>query len=256
MSKETKSNYKNAAAERLGETRTMNCGEIAFIVKYENSNDITVKFEKTGEVVKTTYQCFKKGEIKSRFTPSVYGMGVIGNEKTKDGNGKSLKSYETWKSMLRRCYDKKYKQNNPTYKDVNCCEEWHNYSNFKKWYEAEKERLASRGKDTDRIYIFADPEINEGIIICADYTMKFNREEKVIDLVVNGEEDSLIWDDVVDSVPAQFAAVIGKPENFLYGVSTTKSKEKWYYSFKRDDKESGTLFPTIGFNEMPNTLMN
>ena len=87
MSKETKLNSK-AAAEMLGEARIMNCGEIAFIVNYANYNDITVKFKTTGELVKSTYQCFKNGSIKSHFTPSVYCVGIIGNEKTKDENGK------------------------------------------------------------------------------------------------------------------------------------------------------------------------
>ena len=83
MSKET----------RLGETRMMNCGEIAFIVNYKNNNDITVQFEATGELVKTTYQQFKNGSVKSRFTPSVFGVGYLGNEKSIDENGKAIKSY-------------------------------------------------------------------------------------------------------------------------------------------------------------------
>ena len=79
---------------RLGESRMMNCGETAFIVNYANCNDITVKFEKTGELVKTTYQNFKNGKIKSRFTPSVYGVGIIGNEKTRDENRNMIITHE------------------------------------------------------------------------------------------------------------------------------------------------------------------
>ena len=137
MSKET----------RLGEARMMNCGEIAIIVNYAHCKDITVKFKTTGELVKSTYQCFKKGKIKSRFTPSVYGVGYLGNKKTKDENGKSLKSYETWKSMLMRCYSDEFQKKYPTYKGCCVCEEWLNYSNFKKWfndnyYEIEGEQMA------------------------------------------------------------------------------------------------------------------
>ena len=102
MSKETK----------LGKSRMMNCGEIAFIINYANSNDITVQFKTTGELVKTTYSSFKNGSVKSHFTPSVFGVGYLGNEKTKDENGKSLKSYKTWASMLRRCYSGKYQKKN------------------------------------------------------------------------------------------------------------------------------------------------
>ena len=124
MSKET----------RLGETRIMNCGEIAIIVNYSCYNDITVQFKATGELVKTTYKHFENGEIKSHFTPSVCGVGIIGNEKTKDENGETIKSYSVWTSMLKRCYSDKYQKNRPTYKVCCVCEEWLNYSNFKKWF--------------------------------------------------------------------------------------------------------------------------
>lgn len=131
-------------------------------------------------------------------------------------------------------------------------------SNFVKWCDAERERLASMGNDTTKFFVYADPDINEGIIICADYTMKFNRDECVIDLVINGEEDSLIWDDVVDSVPARFAAfltgdpknfLIGKPENFLYRISSNTSEKKEFYYFESTDDESGELLP-IGIDEL------
>lgn len=121
--------------ERLGETRMMNCGEIAFIVNYACYNDITVQFKTTGELVKTKYSNFKNGSVKSHFTPSVYGVGIIGNEKTRDENGKTIKSYLTWTSMLNRCYSDKEQKKYTTYKDCYVCEEWLNYSNFKNWYD-------------------------------------------------------------------------------------------------------------------------
>ena len=102
-------------------------------------------------------------------------------------------------------------------------------SNFKKWLNAEKERLASRGKDTDKFYALADPDINEGTILCEDYVMKFNRDEGVIDLRINGEEDSFIWDNVIHCVLAQFASCFGDPKNFLYRVSSNTSEEKKFY---------------------------
>ena len=137
MSKET----------RLGEARMMNCGEIAIIVNYTHCKDITVQFKTTGELVKTTYSRFKKGSVKSRFTPSVFGVGIIGNEKSIDENGEIIKSYSVWNRMLMRCYYDKCQKKHPTYKGCTVCEEWHNYSNFKKWYdenyyEIEGERMA------------------------------------------------------------------------------------------------------------------
>ena len=37
--------------------------------------------------------------------------------------------------MLMRCYYDKYQKKHPTYKGCTVCEEWHNYSNFKNWYD-------------------------------------------------------------------------------------------------------------------------
>ena len=131
-------------------------------------------------------------------------------------------------------------------------------SNFVNWVNEERNRLALKGYDTTKFFVYAEPDINEGIIICADYTMKFNRDEKVIDLVVNEEEDSLIWDDVLDKVPARLAAfltgdpknfLIGKPETFLYRISSNTSDKKEFYYFESTDDESGELLP-ISIDEL------
>ena len=85
--------------ERVGETVMQNCGEVAFIVEYVNSQDITIQFKTSGELVNTTYNHFVKGEIKSHFTPSVYGVGTTGLESTVDENSEKLDSYVCWQSM-------------------------------------------------------------------------------------------------------------------------------------------------------------
>lgn len=114
---------------------------------------------------------------------------------------------------------------------------------IKKWYDAEFERLASMGKDTSKFHLFADPDINEGSVWCEDYIMKFNRDEGVIDLVINGEEDSPVWNDVVSNVPAQFASFLSSPDHFLYRISTSTSEKKDFYGFEYvDDKGGFNLF--------------
>lgn len=133
--KEVRKRISKESSDRLGETRMMNCGEIAFIVEYNGNKDITVQFKTTGELVKCRYSTFKDGQVKSHFTPSVYGVGIIGLEKTTDINGKMLKSYDIWHSMLQRCYDKKLQQKRPTYKECEICKEWLYYKNFKEWFD-------------------------------------------------------------------------------------------------------------------------
>lgn len=110
-------------------------------------------------------------------------------------------------------------------------------SNIDKWFDAETERLVSKGEDINNIFIVADPYYNEGTIICDEYTMKYNKDERVVDLVVNGEKNSSIWDDVVNNVPVQFASCIDNPMSFTYKLSTNTSEEKEFY-----------LFSVVGFN--------
>ena len=40
--------------------------------------------------------------------------------------------------MINRCYNSKFHERQPQYKDCTVCDEWLNYSNFKVWYDANK----------------------------------------------------------------------------------------------------------------------
>ena len=159
MNKKTRSNSKKVAEEKIGETKMMNCGEIAIIVDYVNYNDITVQFKTTGEFVKTKYSSFKNGKVKSHFTPSVFGVGIIGNEKSKDENGEAYDSYDRWKSMLRRCYSSEFQKTHPTYKDCYVCKEWLNYSDFKKWYDKNYYEVDGKKMELDKDILYKGNKI-------------------------------------------------------------------------------------------------
>ena len=74
-----------------------------------------------------------------------------------------------------------------------------------KWSDVEKERLTAKGKDITKFKIATSQNVNVGTVYCEDYTLKFNLDEEIIDLRINSEKDSSIWDDVVNNVPARFA---------------------------------------------------
>ena len=86
--------------------------------------------------------------MKDKFCKSkIYSVGYVGEGeyKTKE-NGKHTKCYNTWYHMLRRCYDKKFQEKNPTYVSCEVDKEWHNFQNFAEWYydnyyEIEGERM-------------------------------------------------------------------------------------------------------------------
>ena len=60
----------------------------------------------------------------------VFGVGV----NDWDGNiwvdGKPIKQYDLWQSMLKRSFDEKYKQKYPTYEGVTCSKDWLLMTNF------------------------------------------------------------------------------------------------------------------------------
>ena len=131
--------------DRTGECGITNEGERVEIIKYNSFSDIEVKIISSGEIIKSTYKEFLNGNIKSHFTPTIYGVGWKGLFPSKI-NGIDVYEYSIWHGILKRCYDKNFQEKQPTYKDCIVCKEWHFYGNFKKWfndnyYEFEDEKM-------------------------------------------------------------------------------------------------------------------
>ena len=102
-----------------------------------------VKFENGCEVVTHT-GIIIQGKIKNPYHPSVLGVGCfgVGDYRTKI-NGRQTQEYGAWTNMLQRCYDNKYQEKFPTYKNVTICEEWLNFQNFARWHEENHPKMDS-----------------------------------------------------------------------------------------------------------------
>ena len=134
--------------DRIGETNISNEGCVMKIVEYNNRFDITVEFQDEHKYrVHTQYGCFKNGVCKNPFFASVYGYGYLGIDKNgnvpnttelKDGKWIGTWEYDRWRKMLIRCFDNKYKEKEPTYKNVTCCNRWLCFANFLEDLEALK----------------------------------------------------------------------------------------------------------------------
>ena len=126
--------------DRTGETSVSNVGCVMKIVAYNNREDIIVEFQDEHKYrVHTSYQNFKKGKCKNPFFASTYGFGYLGVDKNgnvpkvselKDGKYVITWEYNKWEAMLQRCFNNKYKEKYPTYKDVTCCDRWLCFANF------------------------------------------------------------------------------------------------------------------------------
>ena len=135
--------------DRLGETSLSNEGCVVKIVEYNNANDIIVEFQDEYKYrLHTQYGAFKNGQCKNPYFPSVFGHGYLGIDKngnvsktyeSKDSKNVHTWEYDRWRKMLIRCFDNKYKEKEPTYKNVTCCNRWLCFANFLEDFEILKQ---------------------------------------------------------------------------------------------------------------------
>ena len=125
--------------DRSGKTNTNFQGCIMKCIEYYSSRHIVVEFQDEYKYSTTaTWDEFAKGSVRNLYYPSVFNVGITGSKYPRTINGKHTKEYDTWYSMLKRCFDKKTKERCPTYQDVTCCEEWLYFPNFYEWLHSQE----------------------------------------------------------------------------------------------------------------------
>ena len=102
------------------------------ITSYLDSYNIGVKFVNTNFEMFTHLGCIKSGNVKDPYSPSVYGVGVVGTKYPTMINGRNTKEYGLWQNMLTRCYNDTYKNKQPTYIG---CEVSNNFKSYEYFYE-------------------------------------------------------------------------------------------------------------------------
>ena len=65
----------------------------------------------------------------------VCGAGINDYDGVVNINGRLMKSYKNWCSMLYRCYSRKWQDKSPTYIGCTVGDEWLYFTNFKKWFD-------------------------------------------------------------------------------------------------------------------------
>lgn len=114
-----------------------NEGGSVTVVEYRGAFEVVIKHNDSyGHVVVVEAGSLRKGKVKNPYHPSVYYVGFIGvGNHLVSVNGKLTPVYETWRRMLRRCYDAKYHTKKPTYIGCSVHPDWRNFQNFAEWYE-------------------------------------------------------------------------------------------------------------------------
>lgn len=103
---------------------------IGFGRKTDKNSYYKIKFTESGYIREAIGGEIQKGTIKDYYTPTVRGVGIIGDQEprfTKD------RIYSVWKNMIERCYNEnfvEYKRYGA--KGIRVCERWHRLENFQK----------------------------------------------------------------------------------------------------------------------------
>ena len=103
------------------------------IVKYNNTANVEIRFLKTGFETVTQLVNIRNGNVKDRYLPSVFGIGVLGTKYPSKVNGVQTKEYDLWQSMLQRCYSDSFKKKYPTYEGCEVSDNFKSYEYFYEW---------------------------------------------------------------------------------------------------------------------------
>ena len=103
------------------------------ILKYNDSANVEIQFINTGYCKVAEMKEVRNGLIKDPYSPSVYGVGVVGTKYPIREGGVLTKEYGLWNNMLQRCYYDTYKKKYQTYKDCEVSENFKSYEYFYEW---------------------------------------------------------------------------------------------------------------------------
>ena len=103
------------------------------VLKYNSATDVEIQFLTTGYEATVELGVIRKGEVKDPYSPSVFGVGLLGTKYPSTINGRNTKEYEIWCSMLKRCYNDTYQKKNPTYIGCKVSDKFKSYEYFYEW---------------------------------------------------------------------------------------------------------------------------
>ena len=103
------------------------------VLKYNDAKDVEIQFINTGFEVVVELGSIRKGEVKDSYSPSVYGVGILGTKYPSKVNGVLTKEYVLWRDMLGRCYSDNSKKKYPTYESCEVSDKFKSYEYFYEW---------------------------------------------------------------------------------------------------------------------------
>ena len=151
--------------------KSLNSGDFK-ILKYNDKTNVEIQFLNTGYETVAQLGHIRNGKVKDQYSPSVYGIGIVGTKYLISEGGVLTKEYMLWKSMLKRCYSDVYKKKNQTYIGCEVSNKFKSYEYFYEWcnkqvgfgvegFELDKDLLIKGNKVySENTCVFLPNEIN------------------------------------------------------------------------------------------------
>ena len=152
------------------------------IVKYNDKTNVEIQFVTTGYRKVAEMKEVRNGSVKDPYSPSVFGVGILGTKYPISVNNVQTKEYVLWCHMLRRCYSDNFKKKNQTYEGCKCSENFKSYEYFYEWcnkqlgfgnggngnqFQLDKDLLIKGNKVySEDSCIFLPREINQLLVKC------------------------------------------------------------------------------------------
>ena len=224
------------------------------ILKYNDAKDVEVRFLKTGYETVARLDHIKSGEIKDPYSPSVYGVGILGAKYLASINGVQTKEYKLWNSMLVRCYSDSFKKKYPTYEGCEVSENFKSYEYFYEWchkqigfsnknWHLDKDLLVKGNKVySEYSCVFIPQEINTVLI-----KSTASRGKHLI---------GVCWSNTNKAFMAQVGKNKGKQEHLGYFKTEVEAFKAYKAAKENFIKEQASKFKSQIDDRAYNALMN
>ena len=224
------------------------------IVKYNNAKNVEVQFLKTGYEATVELGHIKIGNVKDPYSPSVYGVGIVGTKYPSTINGVITKEYYLWHNMLQRCYNGSFKKKRPTYEGCKVSDKFKSYEYFYEWcnkqigfdnqgWQLDKDLLVKGNKVySEDSCVFLPQEINSLLV-----KSNASRGEHLI---------GVCWDKAKKAFKAQVRKNKGKSEHL--GLFKTEIEAFNVYKTAKESylKEQANKYKSQIDDRAYNALMN
>lgn len=148
---------------KVGEIRYNSYGTPMKVIEIKKNQIVVIQFlDQYGIIKEVQYQNFKNGNIKNPYDRNVRGVGYFGEgdyTATDKDDPYVKRAFQVWSTMLDRCHRESNRSMFPAYKNCLVCDEWHNYQNFRKWYDENFYQVGTERMHIDKDILYKNNKI-------------------------------------------------------------------------------------------------